>query len=74
MRSEAAPPGASRWAPPTSLETLAVDDERAAAVARLRFLAGLSVEETAQALDISVRSVRREWTYARARLFAMLGS
>lgn len=56
-----------------ALETLAREDERAAAVARLRFLSGLSVEETAQALDTSVRTVHREWTFARARLAELLG-
>jgi len=56
-----------------ALVVLEQEDERAAAVTRLRFLAGLSVEETAQALSISVRSVRREWTFARARLFELLG-
>ena len=56
-----------------ALETLEADDPRAAAVARLRFLSGLSVEETAAALGISERSVHREWTYARARLFDLLG-
>ena len=44
-----------------------------AAVVRLRFYAGLSVEETADALGISPRTVKREWTYARARLFRELG-
>jgi len=44
-----------------------------AAVVRLRFYAGLSVEETAEALGISPRTVKREWTYARARLFRELG-
>ena len=43
-----------------------------AAVVRLRFYAGLSVEETAEALGISPRTVKREWTYARARLFREL--
>jgi RNA polymerase sigma factor (TIGR02999 family) len=57
-----------------ALDVLEKEDERAAAVARLRFLSGLSVEETAQALGISERSVHREWTYARARLFELLGS
>ena len=56
-----------------ALDLLAKEDERAAAVARLRFLSGLSVDETAQALGISERSVHREWTYARARLFELLG-
>lgn len=55
-----------------ALDKLAAEDERAAAVARLRFLTGLSVEETALALDVSERTVRREWTYARARLAELL--
>lgn len=57
-----------------ALEQLEAEDESAAAVTRLRFLVGLSVEETARALNISVRSVHREWTFARARLFALLGA
>ena len=44
-----------------------------AAVVRLRFYAGLGVEETAAALGVSVRTVNREWTYARAWLFRELG-
>jgi len=44
-----------------------------AAVVRLRFYAGLSVDETAEALGVSPRTVKREWTYARARLFRELG-
>jgi len=43
-----------------------------AAVVRLRFYAGLSVDETAEALGISPRTVKREWTYARAVLFREL--
>jgi RNA polymerase sigma factor (TIGR02999 family) len=43
-----------------------------AAVVRLRFYAGLSVDETAEALGVSPRTVKREWTYARARLFREL--
>ncbi len=52
-----------------AIERLEAADPRAAEVTRLRFFAGLSVAETALALDISERSVHREWTYARARLF-----
>jgi DNA-directed RNA polymerase specialized sigma24 family protein len=37
-------------------------------VVRLRFYTGLSVEETAQTLGVSARTVKREWTYARAWL------
>jgi RNA polymerase sigma factor (TIGR02999 family) len=39
-----------------------------AAVVRLRFFAGLSGEETAEALGISARQVDRLWAYARAWL------
>ena len=48
-------------------------DARAARIVRLRFYAGLSLEETAQALQVSERTVRREWTYARVQLFRLLG-
>jgi RNA polymerase sigma factor (TIGR02999 family) len=44
-------------------------DEQMAQVVRLRFYAGLSVEETAAALGISPRTVKREWTTARAMLY-----
>jgi RNA polymerase sigma factor (TIGR02999 family) len=52
------------------LEKVAAD---VAAVVRLRFYAGLGVEETAQVLGVSPRTVNREWTYARAWLFRELG-
>jgi RNA polymerase sigma factor (TIGR02999 family) len=48
-------------------------DERAARIVRLRFYAGLSNGDVAQALEMPERSVRREWSYARIRLFRMLG-
>ena len=44
-----------------------------AAVVRLRFYAGLSMEETAETLGISPSTVKREWIYARARLTRELG-
>ena len=44
-----------------------------AAVVRLRFYAGLTIEETAEALGISPQSVKRDWAYARAWLFQQLG-
>jgi RNA polymerase sigma factor (TIGR02999 family) len=47
-------------------------DSRAADVVRLRFYAGLSVEETAKALDMSERTVKREWAFARAWLYDAL--
>jgi len=47
-------------------------DPRAAEVVRLRFFAGLGIEEVARALDISPRSVKRDWQYARAWLLREL--
>ena len=47
-------------------------DRDAAEVVGLRFFAGLSVEQTAQALGISARTVKREWAFARAWLYAAL--
>ena len=47
-------------------------DPRAAEVVRLRFYAGLSMQEVAKALDMSERSVFREWSYARAWLLRRL--
>lgn len=43
-------------------------DAQAAAVVRLRFFAGLSEPDAAEALGISERSVRREWAFARGWL------
>jgi len=48
------------------------EDPRAAAVVRLRFYGGASVDQTAEALGISRRSVLRDWEYARAFLLAAL--
>ena len=49
----------------TRLESL---DETMASVVKLRYFAGLTVEETAKALDLSPRAVNRHWTAARAWL------
>ena len=43
--------------------------ERLVRVVELRFFAGLSVEDTAAALDLSQRTVKRDWQKARALLF-----
>lgn len=51
-----------------ALESLGEHDPEMARVVKLRFYAGLSVNETAQALDTSPRSVNRAWTGARAWL------
>jgi RNA polymerase sigma factor (TIGR02999 family) len=51
-----------------ALELLGERSERMARVVECRFFGGLSVVETAEALDSSVRTVEREWTRARAYL------
>ena len=47
-------------------------DVSAAALAKLRIFGGLSVEEAAEALDLSRATAFRTWTYARAWLSAAL--
>lgn len=56
-----------------ALQVLEAESPRAAQVVKLRFYAGLSVEDTAAAMESSPRTVAREWAYARARLFELLG-
>lgn len=56
-----------------ALNKLAEHDKRAAEVVMLRFFAGLDIEQTAQALGISVPTVNRDWRYARAFLASELG-
>ena len=52
----------------TALEKLAALNERQAKIVELRYFGGLSVEEVAEALDISPATVKRDWTLARAWL------
>lgn len=51
-----------------AMERLEAQEPEVASVVRLRFFAGLSGEETAEALGISPRQVDRLWAYARAWL------
>ena len=55
-----------------ALQALAALDPRKAAVVELRFFGGLSVEETAGVLQLSVETVGREWRRAKAWLFQEL--
>jgi RNA polymerase sigma factor (TIGR02999 family) len=50
------------------------EDARAAQVVRLRFYAGLSIDDTAKALAVNPRTVKRDWEFARAWLADALGS
>ncbi len=54
------------------LQTLARADERAHRVVEMRFFGGLEMEEIAQALDVSLPTVKRDWRKARAFLFDAL--
>jgi RNA polymerase sigma factor (TIGR02999 family) len=55
-----------------ALERLAAEEPEAAAVVKPRYFAGLTIEEAALALNISVRTVNRHWAYARAWLYQQL--
>ena len=52
-----------------ALSRLEAFDERQARVVELRYFVGLSIEETAEVLDVSPATVKRDWTTARAWLF-----
>jgi RNA polymerase sigma factor (TIGR02999 family) len=51
-----------------ALTRLAVLDARQARVVELRFFAGLTVEQTAEVMAISEKTVKRDWAVARAWL------
>ena len=55
-----------------ALQALEKLDARQARVVELRFFAGLSLEETAEALRVSVGTVRRDWSLAEAWLYREL--
>ena len=52
-----------------ALEKLAAHDPRKAELVKLRYFAGLSIDEAADVLGISAPTAKRDWTYARAWLF-----
>ncbi len=55
-----------------ALTRLAELSERQARVVEMTFFGGLTDEETAQSLGVSVRTVRRDWVIARAWLHSRL--
>jgi RNA polymerase sigma-70 factor (ECF subfamily) len=57
-----------------ALNQLAEMDPRQSKIVELRFFVGLSEEEIAEVLDISVRTVKRDWAAARAWLHGELGA
>jgi RNA polymerase sigma factor (TIGR02999 family) len=52
-----------------ALKDLANLDPRKARVVEMRYFGGLSLEEAAEALDVSLMTVRRDWRAAKAWLF-----
>jgi RNA polymerase sigma factor (TIGR02999 family) len=57
-----------------ALDHLARLDERLARVVEFRFFGGMTEQETADALRIAVRTVRRDWIKARGLLYQALGT
>jgi len=55
-----------------ALNTLKAEDDRAAEVVHLRFFAGLSFPDIARLMNVSERTILREWAFARARLVQLL--
>lgn len=55
-----------------ALKELSRLDPRQEKIVEMRFFGGLTVEETAEVLGLSIRTVEREWTMARAWLYAKL--
>lgn len=56
-----------------AIDALAKDSPRAAQVVELQFFGGLFGEEIAAQLGVSLRTVRNDWRYAKAWLYAALG-
>ena len=69
----ATPPGIDALALDEALDRLAAIDPMHARIVELRYFAGLTIEETSDALGISPATVKREWTFARAWLHHQLG-
>ncbi len=55
-----------------ALSRLAIWDARQASIVEMKFFGGLTEDEIAEALGVSVRTVKREWAAARAWLYAQL--
>jgi RNA polymerase sigma-70 factor (ECF subfamily) len=55
-----------------ALHALAEIDEQKSRVVELRFFAGLSIEETAEVLNVSAPTVKRQWRMAKAWLYGQV--
>ena len=68
----AQPPSVDVLALDQALDALSAIDARQVGVVELRFFAGLDIDETAEALEISTATVEREWAMAKAWLYRRL--
>jgi RNA polymerase sigma factor (TIGR02999 family) len=66
-------PDGELFAVSEALEGLALHDPRKAELVKLRYFAGLSLEQAAEALGVSVPTAKRDWAYSRAWLFKEIG-
>lgn len=52
-----------------AIDRLAAESPTTAQVVKLRFFAGLTIEQTAESLNVSVRTANRHWAYAKAWIY-----
>lgn len=57
-----------------AIEQLAAVEPRLAQVVEMRYFGGLSMQEIAEAMDVTERTIARDWTKARSLLAAMLSA
>jgi RNA polymerase sigma factor (TIGR02999 family) len=67
-------PDADLEAVDEALQRLALEDPRKAQVVELRFFGGLSMDEIARTLGVSLRTAQNDWAFARAWLYLALTS
>ena len=57
-----------------ALQTLAEIDEQKAKIVELRYFGGLSIEETAEVMGVSVPTINRQWRMAKAWLYSQIAA
>jgi RNA polymerase sigma factor (TIGR02999 family) len=67
------PPSSDLLALDEAIQQLEAEDPQVAEIVRLRYYTGLSVEETASVVGVSISTLTRDWRYARAWLASHLG-
>jgi len=72
MQLSIEPPSEDILALNEALECLERDDPRKGQIVMLRYFAGLSREETAEALGLTVRTIDREWRYIKTWLYTQI--